>query len=320
MAKLTPIAGAIVVLGFLLPNSGRAATDDVAALRAELEALKTDYSSRVQALEARIKQLESAVVTAQLGAAPAPPAPAPAYPQPSPVAPSGKSSNATAFNPAISMILTGNYASLSQDPATYRVAGFIPPPAGEGPGNRSFNLDESELTVASNVDPYFFGNVTAAIQGDNRIDIEEAYFKTLALNNGFTIKGGRFFSATGYLNEIHSHNWDFVDQPLVYQVFLGGQLAQDGAVIRKLRRRARAVGCVRLAVESGHGLGDGADRPADPFWRPGGAATDRALNLLPFAGQRPFRYYVKQSANGFATFARRFTHAVRIVRAGTLRA
>jgi hypothetical protein len=236
MAKLTPIAGAIVVLSFLPPNSGQAATDDVAALRAELEALKTDYTSRVQALEARIKQLESAVVTAQLGAAPAPPAPPPppAYPQPLPVAAPGKSSNATAFNPAISMILTGNYASLSQDPATYRVAGFIPPAAGEGPGNRSFNLDESELTVASNVDPYFFGNVTAAIQGDNRIDIEEAYFKTIALNNGFTIKGGRFFSATGYLNEIHSHNWDFVDQPLVYQVFLGGQLAQDGAQIRWL--------------------------------------------------------------------------------------
>src|SRR5438876_7695513 len=30
----------------LLPNAGQAATDDVAALRAELEALKTDYTSR----------------------------------------------------------------------------------------------------------------------------------------------------------------------------------------------------------------------------------------------------------------------------------
>src|ERR1700732_4104772 len=153
MAKLTPIAGAIVFLSLLLPNPGQAASDDVAALRAELEALKTDYTSRVQALEARIKQLESAVVTATI--------PPPAYPQPAPVAPPGKSSNATAFNPAMSMILTGNYASLSQDPATYRVAGFIPPPAGGGPGERSFNLDESELTVSSNVDPYFFANVTA---------------------------------------------------------------------------------------------------------------------------------------------------------------
>jgi len=252
MVKLTPVAGALVFLSLLLPDPGQAATDEVAALRAELEALKTDYTSRVQALEARIKQLEGAVVTAQLGAASAAPAtpPPPAYPQPAPVAPPGKSSNAAAFNPAISMILTGNYASLSQDPATYRVAGFIPPPAGEGPGNRSFNLDESELTVASNVDPYFFGNVTATIQGDDSIHIEEAYFKTLALNHGFTIKGGRFFSATGYLNEIHSHNWDFADQPLVYQVFLGGQLAQDGAQIRWL---APTDYFIELGAEAGSG-------------------------------------------------------------------
>src|SRR5436190_850455 len=191
MAKLAPIAWAIVVGLVLLPNAGKAAPDDVAALRAELEALKADYTSRVQALETRIKQLESAVATAQLaqpGAAPAPPA----FPQPPPVAPPGKSSNATAFNPAISMILTGNYASLSQDPATYRVAGFIPPPSGEGPGDRSFNLDESELTVASNVDPYFFGNVTAAIQGGNSIDIEEAYFLELGAEAG----SGRSFPGT----------------------------------------------------------------------------------------------------------------------------
>src|SRR5205823_886555 len=45
------------------------------------------------------------------------------------------------------------------------------------------------------------------------------------------------------------------------------------AVIRKLRDRARAVGRVRLTFESGHRLGDGADRPADPFWRPGGTET-----------------------------------------------
>jgi len=49
MAKLAPIAGAIVVGLVLLPNAGKAAPDDVAALRAELEALKTDYTSRVQA-------------------------------------------------------------------------------------------------------------------------------------------------------------------------------------------------------------------------------------------------------------------------------
>jgi hypothetical protein len=304
MAKLTPIAGAFVVVCVLWPHAGHAAPDDVAALRAEMEALKADYDARVQSLEARIRKLESAAATAQgaqpggaaavaQSAATAPPA---ELPLPAPVAAPAKSSSATAFNPAISVILTGNYASLSQDPATYRVAGFIPPPQGEGPGERSFNLDESELTVSSNVDPYFFANLTAAIQGDNSIDIEEAYFKTLALNNGFTIKGGRFFSGTGYLNEVHSHNWDFVDQPLVYQVFFGGQLAQDGVQIRWLaptdyfielgaeagsgrsfpgtQRNSNSLGSDALFVHLGGDVGDSTS------WRVGGSwldahATDR---------------------------------------------
>lgn len=148
------------------------------------------------------------------------------------------------------MIITGNYNNLSRDPSTYRIAGFIPPPQGEGPGNRSFNLGESELTLAANVDPYFFANVTAAIQGDNSIDIEEGYFKTLALDHGFTLKGGRFFSGTGYLNEVHAHNWDFVDQPLVYQAFFASQLAQDGVQLRWL---APTDYFIELGAEAGNG-------------------------------------------------------------------
>jgi len=268
MANLTPCAltVAAVALGLLWSVPGEAAADDLATLKAELEALKSDYSSRVQALEQRIKALESeanaraaaqASASAPAVAAAPPVAPAPAAPpafEPAPPpplpAPAGKSGNATAFNPAISMIITGNYNDLSRDPATYRIAGFIPPPEGEGPGDRSFNLGESELTLAANVDPYFFANVTAAIQGDNSIDIEEAYFKTLALNHGFTLKGGRFFSGIGYLNEVHSHNWDFVDQPLVYQAFFAGQLAQDGVQLRWL---APTDYFIELGAEAGNG-------------------------------------------------------------------
>lgn len=264
MKKLAPLTGALILICATWPAAAQA--DDVAALKAEIEALKTDYLTRVQALEARIKQLESAAASAQpaqtAAAGPATGAATPnagvsaaaaAVPAPfqAPPAAAPKSgSNMSAFNPAVSAILTGNYASLSQDPATYRIAGFIPP-QGEGPGNRSFNLDESELTFSANVDPYFFANLTAAIQGDNTIDIEEAYFKTLALNSGFTLKGGRFFSGIGYLNEVHAHNWDFVDQPLVYQAFLGGQLGQDGV---QLRWVAPLDYFIEFGAEAGSGL------------------------------------------------------------------
>jgi hypothetical protein len=240
MAKLAPFALAMILAPACWPVSGQAATDDVASLRAELERMRAEYGARVQALEARISQLESAAAAAP-AAITAAPAAAP---------PAGKSSSATAFNPAISMILAGNYANLSEDPATYRVAGFIPPPSGTGPGTRSFNLGESELTVSSNVDPYFFANVTAAIHGDDSISVEEAFFKTLALSHGLTFKGGRFFSGTGYLNEIHAHAWDFVDQPLVYQVFFDGQRAQDGA---QLRWVAPTDYFLEFGVETGSG-------------------------------------------------------------------
>jgi hypothetical protein len=246
MANFAPSVFALTYVGALfLPQIGQAAADDVAGLRAELDALKNDYGMRVGALEERIRQLEAEAAGSQaaatLPAAPPAPPPVPA-----------RASSASAFNPAISMILSGNYSNLQRDPSTYRIAGFIPPPSGAGPGSRSFNLDESELTVAANVDPYFFANVTAAIQGDDSIEVEEAYFKTLTLNHGLTLKGGRFFSGVGYLNEVHSHAWDFVDQPLVYQALLGSQRSQDGA---QLRWVASTDLLVEMGAEAGNGRG-----------------------------------------------------------------
>jgi hypothetical protein len=234
-----PSAFALLVLSGIAPCASVAA-DDLASLRAELDALKSEYSNRVNALESRINQLEAS----QVAAAPAAP-----VAQESPAASAGRG-GAAAFNPAISMILAGNYANLSADPQTYRIAGFLPGGDEVGPGERSFNLGESELTVAANVDPYFFANVTASITSDNEIAVEEAYFRTLGLHEGLTIKGGRFFSGLGYLNEIHAHAWDFVDQPLVYQAFFGNQLTQDGLQVKWL---APTDTFVELGAEAGNG-------------------------------------------------------------------
>jgi hypothetical protein len=232
MASLRPFAALFLFCIGAAPAVGFAA-DDVTALRADLDALKADYASKVAALESRISQIESAQ-PAGAGAS----------------APSGARGGQSAFNPAISVILAGNYGHLSQDPETYRIAGFIPNGGEVGPGERSFNLGESELTLAANVDPYFFANVTASITSDNEVEVEEAYFRTLALHDGFTLKGGRFFSGLGYLNEIHAHAWDFVDQPLVYQAFFGSQLTQDGVQLKWL---APTDTFIELGAEAGNG-------------------------------------------------------------------
>ncbi|MDH4105775.1 MAG: hypothetical protein OEV39_06655, partial [Gammaproteobacteria bacterium] len=203
------IFGPMAVMALLLPAASQAA-DDLAALRAEIAALKAEYAERVTALESRINQLE----TAAAAVAAAPVEPVPVEPPPAPAAPAR---NSSAFNPAISVILAGNYADTSQDPDTYTIAGFMPNGGEVGPGERSFNLGESEITFSASVDPYFNAALTAALSSEGEMEVEEAFFRTTALPAGLSIKGGRFFSGVGYLNEIHAHAWDFVDQPLVYQ-------------------------------------------------------------------------------------------------------
>ena len=224
----------LLLLGTVHPAFAES-VNDLSAVRAEINALKTDYAARVAGLETRIAQLESQLA-ANTSAIATIPETAVSAPPPSAIA-----SSAAAFNPSISMILSGRYANLSQDPQTYEISGFRPAGNGVGPGARSFNISESELTIAANVDPYFFANVTASISGEDSIGVEEAYVKTIALPSGLSLKAGRFFSGVGYLNEIHAHAWDFADQPLVYQAFVNGQFAQDGVQLKWLAPTDRFV-------------------------------------------------------------------------------
>jgi hypothetical protein len=141
--------------------------------------------------------------------------------------------NGNAMNPGVSVVLNGNYFSDSRDPAAARIAGF---PLGDeaGPPVRGFSLAESEITLAANVDPYMTANLTVSFDGQGAADVEEAYVQSTALPGGLTLKGGRFFSGIGYLNERHAHNWSFIDMPLPYRSMLGGQLGDDGVQVRWL--------------------------------------------------------------------------------------
>ena len=160
------------------------------------------------------------------------------------------------------MILAGNYADLSQDPADFNFAGFMPSGGEIGPGERSFNLGESEVTFAASVDPYFTAALTVALSGEGEIGVEEAFARTTSLPAGFSVKGGRFFSGFGYLNEIHAHAWDFVDQPLVYQAFYGGQYGQDGVQVKWLAP-------TDLFLEFGAETGNGGEFPGTRLGRNG---------------------------------------------------
>jgi hypothetical protein len=67
---------------------------------------------------------------------------------------------------------------------------------------------------------------------ENTVSVEEAYGVYTAAPYGLVPKFGRFFSGLGYMNEQHQHAWDFIDAPLAYQAFLGGQYANDGLQVK----------------------------------------------------------------------------------------
>src|SRR5205814_6183812 len=72
-----------------------------------------------------------------------------------------KTAAANAMNPGVSVVLNGNYVADSRDPAAQRIAGF-PLSEDARPLPRGFSLDESEITLAANVDPYLTANLTVS--------------------------------------------------------------------------------------------------------------------------------------------------------------
>ena len=140
-------------------------------------------------------------------------------------------SSENAFNPGISLILQGRYAH-QKDIEERHITGFASGGHAHGAG-RGFSLDASELVFSGNIDPYFRGYAALAL-ADDEIELEEAWFQTAGLGRGFTVKGGRFLSGIGYINEHHPHAWDFADQSLMYRALFGEHLIQDGVQIRWL--------------------------------------------------------------------------------------
>ncbi|XYJ08618.1 hypothetical protein ACSUZJ_14510 [Telluria sp. B2] len=276
MFKNTVLSAAIAA-AFALPLSASAAdTKELDAIREQIREMKESYEARLQALEQRLQDAQAAVAEAQNAAAAAqqqaaavvpapaaaqaaspqvaaaPAAPAPAAPAPAAVASSagGVAQRDNSFNPSIGLVLGGTLSNLQRDPGTYRFGGFMSPEGEAGPGSRSFNLGESELTMSANIDPTFAGQITFALSGENEVEVEEAYVRTRELGGGINGRAGRFLSGVGYLNALHSHTWDFADAPLAYQAFFGGQYKVDGVQARWL---APLNTFLELGVELGNG-------------------------------------------------------------------
>ena len=291
---------AALAAALAFPVTASAADDkQLAEIREQIRLMKDSYEARLQALEQRLQQAqtEAAATQAQVASIPAT------------VAPQTVASASNVFNPNVALILGGTLSNLSQDPQQYRLQGFMPSGSEVGPGQRGFNLGESELTLSANIDPRLAGQLTFSVSAEDTLSVEEAFVQTRALSNGLNLKAGRFLSSMGYLNNQHAHTWDFVDAPLAYQAFLGGQYKPDGLQAKWL---APLDQFLELGVEVGSGrsfpgnernkngigatsvfahLGD--DIGASSSWRGGlaylrTAADQRSLDATAAGGQATF--------------------------------
>lgn len=254
MFRPTVLAAALAVV---FGTSANAYADDraLAQMREEIKQMRQEYEARIRALENRLQGAEreaaQATQTAETATKTATQAKEAAQaPAIASAAPTGPAASANAFNPAISAILGGTWNNLSQDPGKYRLQGFAP--SGAEGNARSFNLGESEITLSASIDPNFSGQLTFALTPDDSVEVEEAFFQSKGLSNGLNLKGGRMLSGVGYLNSIHAHAWDFVDAPLAYQAFFGGQYKTDGVQLRWLAPTERFI---ELGIEAGNGGG-----------------------------------------------------------------
>ncbi len=198
------------------------AQDEIELLRQEILKLRADYEARISTLE---HKLETAGEKSAMTADQQPVA------QVAETTAAGIRAGNNAFNPAIGLIFQGQAWAYDNDPRDYTISGF--PLGGETePVAEGLALGETEIDISANVDDKFTAWLTMALaieDGEVGVEIEEAWLETLSLPAGLSARFGRMFSDVGYLNTKHAHSWDFVDQPLAYKAFMGGQYIDDGA-------------------------------------------------------------------------------------------
>jgi len=220
MPRLKLISTAVALL-CAFPFSVQAASEaDFERLRAEFErrlsTLQNQYETRLKEMETRLARAEGEAAA-----------------QRAPVAHRsdrlGELSSGDAFNPRISVILDGVYYNdnkRGKGMDNYaHIDGITHAHGHDGHGHaaieRGFNLRETEIAFSSTVSPYFDAHLYLAVDSGGGVKLEQAYFDTRALPAGLKLRGGKFFSGIGYLNEKHPHEWDFVDQNLPYRTLLG---------------------------------------------------------------------------------------------------
>jgi hypothetical protein len=99
--------------------------------------------------------------------------------------------------------------------------------------NLDAGINEAELSLQSVVDPYaradfFFTFGKDPATGKFSADLEEGYITTLSLPANLQLKAGKFKSAMGRINPIHSHALPFISLPTAYENYFGEGINDEG--------------------------------------------------------------------------------------------
>jgi hypothetical protein len=233
-----------VVLALLVPAAPARAQDaealrrEMEQMRKQFEAMQEQYKKTMDSMAERLERVE---------ARPQPAAAAPGAVQPTPGAPPAAGLTAQrppGSNPTpldlirprepfalyerrgpgqllFDMGVTGDFiGNLTQKNVQKNRGGSFP-----GLENLFFPR-EVELSFFGQIDPYARAEVRVETGKDSRsgemtINLAEANLSLTALPYGTQLKMGKMRNRFGYLNQIHAHDWPFIDNPNVLQQFFG---------------------------------------------------------------------------------------------------
>ena len=201
----------ILAVCLLMPAMSQAQDGVIEALKRQM----SEMQATMQKMAERLEQLEKERAANAANANP------PAEPQPVVAsAPSSGKGVLNSFNPAISVngLFGGGYSSNLETTQRLSNPDF----------HNGFNFQEAEFQFTADVDPYWKANFILAVDRAGKVDIEEGYvtseqlpYDLLPRDTG--LKLGKFYAGFGKHNILHTHQFPFINRPLINQAVFGDE-------------------------------------------------------------------------------------------------
>lgn len=172
-----------------------------------------------------LKEIEAATAAQAKGTGAAPNAAAPPEATAPPAAEKGKASSffSNIYNPAMSVngLFLGSFSSEKHPPASEAQSGLA--------------IQEIELQVLANVDPYLSANVVFSMPGGTGIGVEEGYLALTPQPFGIGLRAGQLKVPFGRENMTHTHAFPFIDKSLIGTAVFGeeglGEVGVEGTYL-----------------------------------------------------------------------------------------